>query len=245
MSLTFANLINEWNHAAGSEESSAGVSAVEGINQALTHLSYLHQWEGMVRSAIPLATVAGQSYVDLPADCLEVISIQFPSSYLQAVKIIGQAGLQVARTVNQHPASYSSTYFGAYSYRVGATGSVPVLDTYPDQASTAADTFRITYRARLVLIGTGSDTDTGYINIPPYLEALARRVVRIFAKAIEEEDDGSLEARLEGLAQSSFMYQAKAADGYLSPVTGPLADASTGVSSADDSWTDISLADPT
>ncbi len=245
MSLTFAELLGRWNLGVGSEESSSGVSAVQGINQALSHLSDMWQWEGMVRSAIDLATVAGQSYVDLPADCQEVIAIQHPSSYLRAVTIVGQHELAIARTVNQHPTTFGGTYFGAYSWRLTSTGSVPILDVYPNTATTAADTFRITYRARIVLSGSGTDTDTGYAPVPPYLHNLALRLVSLFAKATEEEDDGSLEARLQPLMTSELFYTAKAADGRLSPLVGPLADAVTGLVGSGNDWTDASLADPT
>lgn len=244
MSLTFAKLLSAWTSSAGSDESSGGISAVDGVNQALTHLSNMWQWEGMVRSAIDLATVSGQSYIDLPEDCQEVLSIQYPSSYLQAVNIVGQEALARARTLNQEPTTSSdSTYFGALSWRVGDTGSVPILDTWPDQSVTASDTFRITYRARIVLTGTGQDADTAYIPIPPYLETLAIRLVRLFAKAFEEEDDGTLEARLQALSTSAFFYDAQKADGFLHPEAGGLADALSGIERPN--WTDIGLSDPT
>ena len=244
MALTLTNLIDEWTRATGSSESSAGVSPVDGINQALTHLCSMHQWNGMVRTQTDLATVQGQDYIQLPDDLQEVISIQFPSSYLMAIRFVSPADLAIARTVNQHPAHYSSTFFGAMSWRVGPTGSVPVVDVYPKLPSTASDTFRLTYRSRLVLTGTGDDADTVFIPIPPYLEALARRLVRLFAKGIEEEDDGPLELRLEALLQSTWVRSAKLADGYLMPALGPLANGAASASVADDSWTDISLADP-
>ena len=244
MALTFTNLIDEWTRATGSSESSAGVDPVDGINQALTYLCSMHQWNGMVRSQVDLATVAGQNYIQLPDDLQEVISIQFPSSYLMAIRFVSPADLAIARTVNQHPAHYSSTFFGALSWRVGASGSTPIMDVYPNLPTTAADTFKLAYRARIVLTGAGSDTDTGFIPIPPYLEFLARRVVRIFGKGIEEEDDGSLEDRLSKLEASPMLQRVKIADGYLLPAMGPLANGAASASVADDSWTDISLADP-
>ena len=244
MTLTFANLIADWNRSTGSDESSLGISVVDGINQALDYVSSMHEWGGLVRSAVALATVAGQDYIDLPEECQKVISIQYSDGNWRAIRFVTQERLAEWRTTNQSSAPYSGTYVGATSWAAGATGATPRIDVYPDISSTNSNTFRITYRARLLMEATGASADTSIIDIPPYLESLVRSVVRIFAKGLEEDDDGSLWHRLEQLEMSMMLKNIKVADGGLQPSIGRMRGGAAQYMVRHRSDTDEQLADP-
>jgi hypothetical protein len=244
MALTFANLIADWNRSTGSAESSLGVSVVDGVNQALDYVSSMHEWRGLVRSAVDLATVADQSYIDLPAACQKIISIQYSDGNWRAVQFVTQERLAEWRTTNQSSAAYSGTYIGATSWAVGTTGATPRLDVYPNISSTSSDTFQITYRARLLMEATDTAADTSVIDVPPYLESLVRSVVRVFAKGIEEEDDGSLWARLEELEMSTMLARIKVADGGLQPSIGRMIGGASQYAARRQSDTDEQLAEP-
>ncbi len=244
MALTFTDLISEWNRASGAAESSAGVSVVEGINQALDYVSSMHEWRGLVRSAVDLATVANQSYIDLPVDCAKIITIQYSDGNWRAIRFVTQEQLAVWKTTNQPAPGYSGTYIGATSWAEGATGATPRLDVYPDISETNSDTFRITYRSRLLLTAVGSAADTTVLQLPPYMNWLVRAVVRIFAKGVEEEDDGTVWARIEELERSAALFRTKTADGSMQPSIGRMKGGAAQFGSLRIADTDEELADP-
>jgi len=246
MALTFANLIADWNRSVGADESSLGVSVVDGINQALDYVSSMHEWRGLVRSAAPLPTVAGQDYIDLPVDCAKIISIQYTTGNWQAIRFVTQHELALYRTTNLVSVTWSGTYVGATSWNASAaTGAAPRLDVYPTVSITNSTTFQITYRARLMLTAAGTDADSVDLDVPSYMESLIRSVVRIFAKGIEEEDDGSLWVRLEEIERSTYLQNIKTTDGGLQPSIGRMMGGAAGYSFSKTSDTDEELSDAT
>ena len=221
MSLTFADLLNEVGNATNSDESSKYTTQTGIVNQALEYFNTMHAWDSLVGLPVDLVATAGNQYIDLPADCRDIIQIDVSGSGL------GRFEFTDIATINRYwssnaVGSTAGHYWGARVTRTGTTGPIEALAVHPEIGATMADTFQICYRRRLTPLNDGVAADSEYIQVAPFLEGLVRELVRTFALGIEESGKGEVSERLEVLENSTMVQRLKETDGAMAPEMGKM-----------------------
>ena len=168
-------------------ESSAELPLSFIVNESGKHLYRMARWRFNVRSST-LDLVASQSYIDLPADFSEIMGlVPVTGNYVGAQGTTFDELLAL-----RNPSMTSNNGFGYYaiSYRTGDGVARMEISHTPTAAVSGA--YNIFYRAGW----TDLTEDTDRIPIPSWAELLFTRIVQAVARGFEEEDQGSLDARL-------------------------------------------------
>lgn len=246
MTLTVADLLEEVKHGSGGKRASQFVTQLGIVNQAVSYFNTMHTWDSMIRPEVELATVADQDYIELPSDVRDVLAIHAIGGAFEWLKWVTPAEVTQLRARDLASYDYATGYYGAIERRVPATGGVPVLavSIYPSPSAGVDPAFLLRYRALIPSVGTGTSSDREYLIVESFLEPLIRRLVRIFAKGIEEEDEGSLEQRLELLEQSTMLNRMKEQDGAMVPDIGELTGGAAERGQQDNLWWDTSVEAP-
>jgi len=222
MTLTVQSLYDEVRMATGAEDTSAWTSHQNIINQGIEYFNVMHDWQSMIRPEVVLGTTASQDYITLPTDFRDLIGIDHKDGVHNYVRQVSPDRLTTIRAYDDTSDAFAWGWYISVVHRIPTSGggTTPTLELYPTPASTEADVFRLRYRALLEPVGKDTNADTQYVDVPARLEPLIRRLVRIHARAIEEETLGSLEQRLELLEHSQFLARIQEWEGFQQPDIG-------------------------
>lgn len=220
MTILVSDILNQIRHAVGAGGLSEEISEVDILNEAGTYLCSMHAWNWLDEASATLDLVAGQDYCTLPLGIREVISIALTGSITDGFRWVTLAELDQIR--NGQPVDWK--YAGVIEWVQPAAGgeAIPRLAISPAPTASAAGAFTIRFKSDWVDVGRDSDPDTTALVIPKWLRPLLVRLARIFVKAWEEEEEGSIEQRLEGLDASRFLDVLKERDGAMQPELGQL-----------------------
>ena len=162
------------------------------------------------------------SAIILPADFRELLSYSTTSGLLTGLALTSYQDLiDRKQSISTHTSGY---YYGAIAHPspVGSADSVgapvPRLEIYPAPGANATGAIRIFYRSDW----TDLTSDSELLRVPAYVETLFLQVLRAFARGYEEEDQGSLTARLLEIGSGPLFSTAVVRDGEIQPDYGPL-----------------------
>lgn len=149
----------------------------------------------------------------LPADFRQLIGRPKPSGSSRSMEVVGPEELLELRsnTVGGQDSAYYGAIMSAPSAAVLGGAPAPRLEIWPAPASAVTSAFTMHYRA-----GWTNLTDDGDVAAVPAafaIEMLYLRVVRAIARAWEEEDTGSMSARLLDIKAGPDFLDAVRADG--------------------------------
>lgn len=214
-------LLDTIRQATGAMELSDDLSEVDIVNDAGEYLCTMHAWCWLERPEATIDFVADQDWAALPADLRDITNIVYADSLTNSFRWVDASTLTLLRQRTIERLSWK--YSGAIE-RISTSGgiSTPRLALYPTPSTALTAAMTIRYRAGWTQVGRDANLDTAETIIPNEFGALFKRMCRIFALAIEEEEEASLEERLELLEQSSFLDRYKEADGAMQPELGVL-----------------------
>lgn len=159
--------------------------------------------------------------IALPSDFAELIAINTTSGLLKGVELTSYADLlnKRAASFSTAPGWHYGTILNAYDTNQ-ATSQEPVqrLEIWPEPSANETAALTIIYRSSWRDI----DNDSDFLRVPSWCEALYLQLLRAFARGYEEEDDGSLSARLMEVAGGPLFIAAVDRDGDSQPHYGPL-----------------------
>lgn len=244
MAITVADLLNEVKHASGSPKASQFVNQLSIVQQAGDYLDTMHPWEGMVRKEVSLDSVGGQDFIVLPSDVRDIITIQHSLGTTNWFQFISHERMTKLLAYNDNDQDYVGGHYAARFLHPTEAGPVDALRLYPRPAESATGVFLMCYRARAVPTAVGLQADTDYIIIPNYLEILLRDLCRIFARGIEEEDQGTIHVRLEAMEQSAYLRRTKERDGALQPDIGGIQGGAAMYRTYETHWWDNAVESP-
>jgi hypothetical protein len=106
------------------------------------------------------------------------------------------------------------------SHNVSAAGGSPAwrLELWPYPAAADPDIFLVSYD----VAWSAPSVDSAVLPIPSILEDLFISLLRAITRGYEEEEEGTVEDRVDRLRQSSTFYEATLADGLSQPDYGPI-----------------------
>lgn len=94
----------------------------------------------------------------------------------------------------------------------------PIMEIWPTPATDDASALTIFYRSGWIRV----EDDNDLIQIPEWMEALYKSILRAFGRGQEEEDEGTVEARLQSVVQGAIMASCIARDSKIQPNVGPI-----------------------
>lgn len=212
--LTLTNLKSHVTHALGGSPASE-ITAVDIVNQAGRHM-FTYSWKFRVRPSTDISTVSSQSYVDLPTDVGEIITIRMKDGLNDSIELTSYDKLLLIRngslsTGRQFHAAIS--YYDSTAVDNTAVAVKPRLELAP--TPTAVDQITLVYRAKWSDLSSDEDIAT----IPDWAESLLIMYVRAFAQGYEEE---SFMQRVAEVDSSPMFHRTAIQDGMIQPEYGPL-----------------------
>lgn len=167
-----------------------------------------------------LAGTIHTSAVSLPSDFRELIAYNTTSGLLKGIQFTGFQDLVGKRAANfttvgfhyaalVHPTDTSLTANGA---------PVPRLEIWPTPSADEIGSFTIIYRAGWTRVSS----DQHKLRLPVWCEAIYLQVLRAFARGYEEEDEGTMSARLTDVLAGPLFESAISRDGGVQPNLGPI-----------------------
>jgi hypothetical protein len=220
MTLTNKQLKGYVQLAVGGDPSTTpSITADERVAQIINHAGehlYTRAWRFRERTAKDLGTTASQSYITLPSDVGEIITVEPVNSWSNSLSFVDPATFE---RVSNEGVSPELSYLVTLVYK----DNNPTLDIYPTPAATDADAFQIRYRARWVELtiptGANSVDDTTAVGVATYVEGLLIEYVRAIA---EGGEDGTTQQRLMEVDNGIMLDRALRKDGTLQPDYGSL-----------------------
>lgn len=216
MTLTNKQLKGYVQLAVGGDPSTTpSITADERVAQIINHAGehlYTRAWRFRERTAKDLGTTASQSYITLPSDVGEIITVEPVNSWSNSLSFVDPATFE---RVSNEGVSPELSYLVTLVYK----DNNPTLDIYPTPAATDADAFQIRYRARWVELTDETVDLTTVIGVATYVEALLVEYVRAIA---EGGEDGTTQQRLMAVDGGIMLDRALRKDGTLQPDYGSL-----------------------
>lgn len=179
-------------HALGAEPAT-GVDKGRVVNDAMKHLASVRSWHWLVGGPVSLTVTQDQSYVDLPADFGEEISVTYPGSFANTMIRTDISTLEAMRANPITVANFSYYYtiisgVGPASPQTSPDPLVglgaPRLELYPTPGTTVADALTIVYRRELKELGNDSDVPL----IPEWMDYALELLCRAFAMTLEDDN---------------------------------------------------------
>ncbi len=189
---TFASYKAEVLHALGNPATAdMDITAGAIVNDALTHISAMHQWQWKSTGHVNLSIVADQDYVELPADYGSIIALQYADSWSTFME---PTTWDILLRLREHPVDDPD---GGYYYVIN-TGNVevgsedaglslPTLNLAPTPTSSVTDAISMAY---LRFLRRMVDT-TDRPQWPAYMDRPLSLLSRAFAKTDYDDDPQS------------------------------------------------------
>jgi hypothetical protein len=188
------------------------------VNSAGRHLCSMHRWRFLARPAASIDTVAGQDYLGLPADFSEIMGMDGSATGTNTIEPVTLEFLNELRRSGTSTANGGRYYALAYAAQSGSTPPTPRLEVWPVPSSTETGVYNLMYRAGW----TDVALDTDFIPVPPWAEALYSRILQAFARGFDDEDTGSIDARLTEIRAGQLFMAACSEDRMKQPNHGGL-----------------------
>lgn len=223
MVLTASRCVDHIRHTLGNAIPSSAIDPMTIINQAGQFLCTMHEWKWLERQSATVGFTANQSYATLPTDLRDLISVQFTQGLVNRVRITSINEISRLRShnigVGLAMTWVSLVHKSATPAANANQAPVPILELYPTPVTTDASALTVYYRSGWIAPYSLDDNST--IGIPEYVEPLYIQILRAFARGYEEEDQGSLDARLAELYGGVLFRTAAERDGAIQHQYGP------------------------
>jgi hypothetical protein len=186
------------------------VEPVEIANEA-GHWLYSFDWNCLSRAPALLSIVAGQTWIDLPADFGAMVGdkITTTTGYGHSLRLATMVQVRDARAVQ--PGGNALSYTGAIVHTgptVAGPRSYARIELGPVPSNAASDVFLLTYKAGWVEVSDGSD----HILVPSWMQSVYIAAATAFVGGREQESGGTVEDRLDRLAASSLFGAVRSRD---------------------------------
>ena len=216
---TLADLKNLLQHSLGGGTPSSLLDQTAIINEAGNHLVAMRPWKWLERPPTTLNFTASQAYVVLPTDFRSAGSIVPDDGLDKQFRWVTFHELNTLRQLNTEP----EFVYHAAIVQPGQTGvtadlGAPRLELWPTPAANQTPALHLWYTAGWTKLS--SDTDKP--NMPEWMESLLIALTRAFAQGYDEQDTGSVSARLSEIETGALFLHAVERDADQQPSYGRL-----------------------
>lgn len=208
------NRISHWLHT----DDHGAISKRDIINDAQVLLTSMHRWRWLNRSTVGLDLIEDQTWVDIPDDVGEILSIE--SSDNSSFRAINLTTLDEVNNIRGSIAGLGQYWCSVVYSEPGPSGeaSRPRLEIAPTPGTTEVNAYSMFYRARLLPV---SD-DFQMIPLPWFMTALWWEVLRSVAQGTYEEMHGTVTDRITKVIVGPIMDLAVQQDGRIQTTAGKL-----------------------
>jgi hypothetical protein len=226
MALTVLDAQGHIEHALGGPL--VGISNRRVLDEAGRNLYGLADWNFLKRPSTTLDFTASQSYITLPDEFGEIVTIEYTSG--SSNRVMQTTLSEIARYRSVLAAIPGYILFVAINYELDSNDvPVPRLEIHPTpQTTTSTGVLTMMYRAGWQDL---ANSDQTFIPVPPWMESLYIQVVRATAWGYQNEDMG---ARLAQVMQSPIWTAAIQYDRKLQWSHGPLKNGALETANVDD-----------
>ena len=157
--------------------------------------------------------------IALPSDFRELIAINTTSGLLKGVELTSYQDLLSRRATNFTAVGW---HYAAINHAMPNTGGDPVprMEIWPVPATNDSNSLTMFYRAGWTALDAAASVTK--LRMPTYCDALFLEVLTAFARGYEEEDAGSISARLVEVVSGPLMAAAVDRDASIQPDYGPV-----------------------
>lgn len=181
------------------------------LNMAGEQLVNMRSWNWLRRAPQFLGHIADQEYVQLPIDCAVVRKIEPTTSSGNWVTITNMPELLRMRAHGNGAQWYvAMTYAGV--------PAAPRLEISPTPSATDPEVWTLWYSGGWRTLLTEEDV----LPFPIWVKPVYDLLVRAVARGLEEEDEGTMSARIAEVQAGPVYVAAARRDGRLSVDLGPL-----------------------
>lgn len=180
-------------------------------DDAIVLAETLDDGSGTADGATDVAGSLLRHHVLLPDDLQSIVTIQPTSNLLRCMVPLASGGLQTLRSSTGLAPAFGYVYDVAWLEVDGRL--YPALELWPDATADEPNSLTLWYRADWRVLTADEDR----VVWPAWLYPVLWRVVRETFKAFAEEDEGSLEARLEPIKRSELFMSLARRDGAMVP----------------------------
>lgn len=204
MALTAASIFRQMTHAIDGGEPSSELSLLDIANQAGEWLYDFTNWRWKSRPPVALATVTGQTYIELPDDFGEMIGIpRGPSSFPYPIRMTSIEQIAALRAIT-NPTSPSG-FYGALVYTAADQDTQappkPRIEIWPPPSEDNATVAMLYYTASWVELTDDDDI----ANVPRYCNRLLIECARAFLSGLEDEEQGTTDERLDRIVNGHLL----------------------------------------
>ena len=184
MSIIANTLYRHIHHGLGGDPSSE-FPYQEIVNDAGEWLLSVHRWNWNTPETTTIDTTVDVPYIAMPSDFADLIDIQATNNITSSVTPVTRAKLLEFRTNTVAVTNF--TFFYSVGFRKVSGVMSPVLELWPTPSASESDKFTILYCKGWTRVTDDDDV----IEAPGYMEPLLKRVCRVFAQGVEEEQQGA------------------------------------------------------
>ena len=206
MVLTVETALAHVRDTLGDGDLSTEISELAMLNAAGHQFVGMYEWRFLRANQTSLSFVADQDYLDLPSGIKAIRAIESTNSLTSGIRLTSLAEVLERRTQTDT----GTFFYDAAAIFVNDTNGVPQpkLALWPTPDTTTTDSVRLFYDRGW----TDVESDTGVIPVPGYAELAFLQVLRAVVRGWVEEDEGTMEQRLELVSQGQPFKAAKRAD---------------------------------
>lgn len=212
MTLTLARCENHVQHTLRTGAVSSELSVLELVNLAGQRLVGMHPWRWLDRSG-SLTTVTAQEYVDLSTliGFQSIYGAVYTDGASTWIKPIDMMGLLELRTTTS---GTRTSHYSIVNTITTAGVLTPTMQITPTPSLGVANAIKCYYRAGWQVPLTTAE-DQAKIAVPVFMEGMFLQVLRAHARGYEEEDEGTLQARMNEIKTSADFLDAVRVDSML------------------------------
>lgn len=221
--LTLTRLRNNvtWALTGGSVSSELDQDDI--INEVGQAFYGAERWNFRMRPPVTLGVIAGESYIDLPIDFGEPVSVQMSNTLNYGVTLTSIHEIQNLRSTT---VTVTSNYYWAAMVQPRQRSRTeapppPRLELWPTPGSTDADILTIVYRARWTPLYNTDDV----ADVPDFAHGAFLMFLRRYVGGLSErllDPKGGLEVMIDNLKKSTVWRDAVNADGLWQNNYGPI-----------------------
>lgn len=187
------------------------------VNEAGERLVSLRAWRWLEGARAELSTVTGQDWVALPSDFSDALSAPIAASDAMGdFALIDQDQFERIRRAG---VAYTWRTVGTVIEVEGDSGLERRIEIYPVPTETTTGRWTMRYRAGWKVV----TADDSVLRLAKFCEPLFWSMLESVVHGREERDEGSVEARLDGIRQTDAYRGAVSRDARSQPRRGPLA----------------------
>ena len=217
--LTFGDMQDFAKHAVGGMIATRAGGSIDLCNRAGARFFSMERWSFRQRTPASLAFVAGQDFINMPADFGDVIGAYMSDGVNDGISFVDAMDHMRRRASTITSANHWwATVVRPPTPNRRVALKPPRIDLWPTPQEDNADAVKVSYLS----LWPTMVNDTDIVPIPDELEDVMLELVSVFAKGWHHEAKGTIAQRYQQFRKSDFFIDSVETDGLHQPAYGEI-----------------------